>query len=328
MIPHRLYVGCIGEGVFRSLDHGDTFRRACDGMPFVECDVRAMVVDPLRPEVLYVGNEEGVFVSRDGADTWQQLPVELRGLRVWSLHVDGRRPGRLLAGVSPASIFRSEDGGQTWKRAETRMQPDCPRIRYTRVTCLVADLDDPDHLWAGVEIDGVHESRDGGKSWQRIGEGLTSQDIHGLAVVPGAPGAKRLLATTNRDLNSSEDGGQTWQAVGLAQSLPWIYCRALAQRSGAPEVVFLGGGDGPPGSAGMIVRSADAGRTWARMLPALTNSTIWNYAVHEADRELVYASSVSGQVYHSADGGETWGKLAREFGEIRALAWTPSMPVA
>ena len=74
MTPHRLYVGCIGEGVFRSLDHGLTFRRSCDGMPFVECDVRALVVDPARPEVLYVGNEDGIFVSREQG-TIDRVPV-------------------------------------------------------------------------------------------------------------------------------------------------------------------------------------------------------------------------------------------------------------
>jgi photosystem II stability/assembly factor-like uncharacterized protein len=325
MTPHRLYVGCVGEGVFLSLDHGITFCRACDGMPFVECDVRALLVDPVRPEMLYVGNEEGVFVSRDGAESWRQL-AHLRGQRVWSLNVDARRPGRLLAGVSPAGILRSEDGGESWHRAEACMQGDCPRIRHTRVTCVVSDTDNPDRLWAGVEIDGVHESTDGGRSWSRVGEGLSSQDIHGLAVVPGGPGVKRLLATTNRFLNASDDGGRTWRPVEqLDLAVPWNYTRALAQKAGSPEGVFLGAGDGPPGSEGAIVVSRDAGRTWARSpTPALANSTIWNYAVHQADPGLIYASSVSGEVYRSTDGGRTWGKLAREFGEVRGLAWAPA----
>ena len=60
----------------------------------------------------------------------------------------------------------------------------------------------------------------------------------------------------------------------------------------------------------------------ARM-PGRSNSTIWNFAIHPADPELVYASSVSGEVYRSTDGGAMWQKLPREFGEIRALAWTP-----
>jgi hypothetical protein len=38
---------------------------------------------------------------------------------------------------------------------------------------------------------------------------------------------------------------------------------------------------------------------------------------------LLYASSVSGELYRSTDAGASWEKLPREFGEIRALAWTP-----
>jgi len=74
----------------------------------------------------------------------------------------------------------------------------------------------------------------------------------------------------------------------------------------------------------LVVRSLDGGVTWQpAQMPGRANSTIWNFAVHAADPDLAYASSVSGEVYRSVDGGATWQKLAREFGEIRALAWTP-----
>jgi hypothetical protein len=73
----------------------------------------------------------------------------------------------------------------------------------------------------------------------------------------------------------------------------------------------------------VVGRSADGGASWkAATMPAPANSTIWNFAVHAADPDLIYASSVSGEVYRSADRGLSWTKLPREFGEIRALAWT------
>jgi hypothetical protein len=50
---------------------------------------------------------------------------------------------------------------------------------------------------------------------------------------------------------------------------------------------------------------------------------VWNIAVHPADPALIYASTISGQVFRTFDGGDRWEKLRREFGEIRALAWTP-----
>src|SRR3954470_6605453 len=121
--PHRLYVGTIGEGVFRSLDGGDTFRRACEGM-FVECHVRALAVHPDDPATLYLGSEQGLFVSRDGADNWARLPAPLDGLQVWSLCLAPGRPELILAGTCPARVYRSDDGGRTWARAEERMTPD------------------------------------------------------------------------------------------------------------------------------------------------------------------------------------------------------------
>lgn len=320
---HRLYVGTIGEGIFRSLDGGATFSRACDGM-FVECHVRALAAHPGDPRLLFAGTEQGLFRSSDGADRWERVESPLNGLQIWSILLVPDAPETLLVGTCPSRLFRSEDGGRTWDEPPVAMRQECPRIMHTRVTALLADAGDPGTVWAGVEIDGLFRSRDAGRSWQPVGRGLSSPDIHALALVPDNGGGKRLLASTNNDLNLSTDGGETWQPLQVGRSLPWSYCRGLAQLCGRPEVVLLGNGDAPPGSAGVVARSADGGRTWqpARM-PGRANSTVWNFAVHPAAPEWMYASSVSGQVFRSTDGGESWDKLPREFGEIRALAWTP-----
>jgi photosystem II stability/assembly factor-like uncharacterized protein len=322
MIGHRLYVGTIGEGMFRSLDGGETFRRACDGM-FVECHVRALTVHPRRPGTLYLGSEQGLFVSSDGADTWSRLDAPLAGLQVWCLWVAPQRPERILVGTCPSRLFHSEDGGRTWTEPAARILQGCPRLVHSRITCIVGAPDDPDLLWAGVEIDGIQHSRDGGQTWQALGTGLSSRDLHALVVLPGRP--RRLLAATNNDLNLSADEGVTWQPLQIGQHMPWPYCRTLVQPCGQPEVILLGNGDAPPGSAGVVGRSLDGGRNWRLAeMPHRANSTMWNFAVHPADPHLIYASSVSGQLYRSTDAGASWKKLAREFGEIRALAWAPA----
>jgi photosystem II stability/assembly factor-like uncharacterized protein len=142
--------------------------------------------------------------------------------------------------------------------------------------------------------------------------------------VPGnGRGDKRVLVSTNNDLNASTSAGESWQQLKIGTVLPWPYCRGLAQKCGQPEVVLMGNGDGPPGSVGIVARSTDSGQTWRPAeMQGRANSTIWNFATCEADPELIYASSVSGEVYRSTDGGALWTKLRREFGEIRALAWT------
>ena len=322
-MSHRVYVGCIGEGMFRSVDGGQTFRRACEGM-FVECHVRALAVHPRDPATLYLGSENGLFVSTDAADNWTRLPAPLDGLHVWSIWVSPRRPERIVVGTCPSRLFHSDDAGRTWREGEAPIERQCPRIMHTRVTCVTGDPDDPDLLWAGVEIDGVYHSRDAGRTWRPIGSGLSSRDIHSIVVVPGPGGSRRMLAATNNDMNVSTDGGQTWKPIDIGKELPWSYCRGMAQLVGKPEVVFLGNGDGPPGTVGVVARSSDGGAHWApAVMPRRANSTVWMFATHPSAAERVYAASVSGEVYSSEDGGLHWEKLAREFGEVRALAWGP-----
>jgi photosystem II stability/assembly factor-like uncharacterized protein len=319
---HRLYVGTVGQGLWRSIDGGDTFARASEGM-FVECHVRALAVHPKHPATLYLGSEKGLFRTTDGASHWARVESPLNGLEIWSLSLLPQSPDVIFAGTCPSRLFRSADGGRTWTEPPVKMVQDCPRIMHTRVTTLIADPSEPRTVWAGVEIGGLFRSRDAGQTWQPIGRGLSSLDIHALAIVPGSS-AKRLFASTNNDLNVSTDDGGTWQPLGIGQVLPWAYCRGLAQLTNRPEVVLLGNGEGPPGSAGVVGRSTDGGVIWQiAQMPARANSTIWNFALHPADPELIYASSVSGEIYRSHDGGASWHKLPREFGEIRALAWTP-----
>jgi photosystem II stability/assembly factor-like uncharacterized protein len=323
MLVHRVYIGTIGEGVWRSLDAGQTFTRAADGM-FVECHVRALVVHPRNDRLLYLGSELGLFRSSNGADSWERVESPVNDRQVWSILIPPAEPETILVGTCPARVFRSRDAGKTWDDCQIEMRPDCPRILYTRVTTLAADPEDPRAFWAGVEIDGLHKSDDGGLTWRRWSStGLVSQDIHDLLFVEQG-GLRVLLAATNADLHRSSDGGRTWTSLELGRVLPWPYCRRLAQPVGKLGTALLGHGNGPPGTEGLIGMSEDAGLTWRpAAFPGRANSTIWNFAVHRSDPQLVYASSVSGEVYRSLDGGATWAKLPREFGEIRALAWTP-----
>jgi photosystem II stability/assembly factor-like uncharacterized protein len=319
MSQAALFVGTVGEGIWRSTDGGDQWRRASKGM-FVECDVRALAVDPRRPQTLYAGTNEGVYRTENGGDEWTLLAGPLDRLITWSLLIAPHQPDVLLAGARPASIFRSTDAGRNWQQTDAHPVQECPGIRYTRVTTLLADPIDRERLWAGVEIDGVWTSVDGGVSFHRVGQGLSSADIHGLAIVV-RDGRRVMWASTDNDLNVSLDDGLTWQRQNISRQFGLPYCRGLKQRPDRAETLFLGNGDGPPGSIGAGWRSLDGGESWHKLaLPDVPNSTIWDFAFNAAAPDNVYAYSVSGEVYHSADGGDSWRKLPRVFGEIRSLA--------
>ena len=317
MADSVLFVGTVGEGIWRSSDGGDNWCRSCKGM-FVECDVRALVADP-RTTSIYAGTNEGVWRSTDRGENWTRLEGPMNDMVTWSLLVDARHD-RLFAGTRPAGIFRSTDGGTSWRRCMADPAQEGPGIRFNRVTTLSVDPLDRDRLWAGVEIDGVWTSHDRGETWHKVGRGLSSADIHGLTIVPRPDGRRTLLATTNNDLNISRDDGETWEPQRVENRFDHAYCRGLVQRPDRPEVLFLGNGDAPPGTVGSAWRTPDAGQTWQRLvLPCTPNSTIWDFAINRSRPDEMYAYSVSGEVYHSPDGGDRWTKLPREFGEIRAM---------
>src|SRR3954462_15161212 len=117
---HRVYVGTIGEGIWRSNDGGVSFVRAADGM-FVECHVRALAVHPREPRTLYLGSEQGLFRSTDGADSWEEVVLPVGGLQIWSILLSPDAPEVLFVGACPARLFRSTDGGRTWSEPLNRM---------------------------------------------------------------------------------------------------------------------------------------------------------------------------------------------------------------
>lgn len=325
MTDYVVLVGTAGQSVWASTDGGESFGRKSAGL-FMEAEVRALAHDPKDKTALYAGTDCGLYRLAWGQGTWERMETPFsspngfqNGVLIWSLLVHPKDPNTLFLGVCPAGIYRTQDGGATWKKLSTPFSEDCAPIVYSRVTTLLLDPDDPQTLWAGVEIDALWRSPDLGETWERLSDGLSSQDIHDFAIVPGTP--RTLLASTNNDLNLSRDEGRSWVPQNVKSQFPNAYCRGLKQREDDPSTLFLGNGNGPPGTVGSLQISPDGGKTWQQAsLPQTPNSTIWTFATHPALPNLLFAASVNGYLYRSEDGGKTWTKSSHEFGEVRSIA--------
>src|SRR5258707_466822 len=115
----NLFVGTVGQAVWRSRDGGETFQRACAGM-FMEAEVRALAVHPQHPDTLYAGTDAGLYRSTDGGDHWERLPAPFdsgagwqAGTLIWSLLIHPQRPETIFVGTCPPALYRSRDGGAT-----------------------------------------------------------------------------------------------------------------------------------------------------------------------------------------------------------------------
>lgn len=315
-------VGTIGSGLWLSPDGGDNWRRVMKGL-WSESRVFGLAVHPHDPRTVFAGADDGIYRSRDGGNSFEHIETPMDRLDVWKIAFDPSEPDTIFAGTRPAALFRSTDGGRNWKRLPVDMAEDCPNVRVPRVTALAVDPTDRNVVWAGIEVDGVRRSLDGGDSWTRIAGGLDDPDIHDMTVVVN--GAKTVLTTTPREIFASTDAGEHWQGCGVGARFRLPYCRSLALKPDDPNTMFVATGDGAVGSTGAIQRSRDGGRSWQMLpLPAEPNSPIWAFATHPSQPRRVVACSHYGEVYVSEDAGDAWRKLPREFTEIRSLAWVPN----
>lgn len=231
----------------------------------------------------------------------------------------------IVAGTRPAAIFISEDGGATWYKAPVGNASKCEFINTPRVTSIQFDPVDRDTLWATIEIDAIWRSRDRGRTWQRLADGLRTDDTHNL-VIFDTLGKRRILCSTELGLHRSDDDGETWNFVDVPQA-PWSYFRCMARRPDSSGVMFLSVGDRPSGETGLLLRSRDWGETWEdACLPTPVNSTIWLIGTNPANPRLIFCCTIMGQMFRSTDGGEVWTKIKRELGELRMITWAPAPP--
>jgi photosystem II stability/assembly factor-like uncharacterized protein len=316
-------VGTVGSGAWTSTNGGESWRRVGRGLGN-ESRLYGLAAHPREPRTVFAGAEDGIYKSVDGGQSFERLDSPMNKMDVWRIAFDPTNPDTMFAGTRPAALFRSRDGGRNWQQLQVDMVEECPNVGVPRVTALTVDPSDNRIIWAGVEVDGVRRSLDGGETWTRIAGGLNDPDIHDVAVRPAGT-AKAVLTSTPREIFASTDKGESWEGLGVGKQFSLPYCRGLALKADDPNTVFVATGDGAAGTTGAIQRSKDGGRSWEQLpLPDAPNSPIWAFATHTADPGIVVACSHYGELYASQNAGDSWRKLPREFTEIRALAWTPN----
>lgn len=217
---------------------------------------------------------QGIFRSTDGGAHWVPANEGLTATALRTILADPAHKGAILCGTEPARGFRSLDGGQSWQEltgiatlptsAEWYL-PYSPRAGAIRN--FYSPPGQPNRLLGSVEVGGVLDSHDGGKTWTILD--TFDDDIHyvtghpeephvlwlalGLAILKSRPRVERsLLAGVAR----SDDWGKTW-----VKRLSGEYTRAVLIPPTHPHLVLAGPAQ-MVGAKGSIVVSEDGGETW------------------------------------------------------------------
>ncbi|MEK7814536.1 MAG: hypothetical protein AAB291_01315, partial [Chloroflexota bacterium] len=323
----NILVGTVGQGIMRSGDGGETWQRVGINQGLhSDALVRALAINPRRPEIVYAGTDKGLYRSEDAGQKWQLVDSPLSSYCVWALAIDPAQPETMFAGTgtpTPATLYRSTDGGRHWEQRPMQAAAECPAVGTPRVTGIAIDPVARRNVWVGLEVDGVRRSTDGGDTWDTIDGAIPNPDVHNVAVAAGPP--KTVFVVVNNDVFTSTDDGATWKSLTIRQVFPWTYPRGIMVQPGNPKAVFLTIGDTTPGRIGTVMRTQDTGKTWENLsLPVQPNTAMWVVNIQPSDPQVVFAGSRYGYLYRSDDGGNSWRKLWREFSEISSVLWTPA----
>jgi photosystem II stability/assembly factor-like uncharacterized protein len=227
------------RGVYRTKDGGKTWLRVLYKDP--DTGASDVCLDPSNPRILFAGLWQtrrkpweltsggpgsGLYVSRDGGDTWKQLtpkedappgtpgkglPEGLWGkIGVAVAPSNGQRVYALIE-AEDGGLFRSDDGGDTWEHVNSSRYL---RQRAWYYSTLTIDPRNLDVVWC-PQVN-LLRSIDGGKSFRSV-KGLHHGDNHDIWIDPRNP--RRVIDSNDGGVDISVDGGDSWfsPALPLAQ---------------------------------------------------------------------------------------------------------------
>ena len=267
----------------------------------------------------------GLYRRAVGGGDWSRVEAGLTAPAFRFLGADPQHAGALLAGTEPGRVFRSDDGGLSWRELEgfTALPgherwflPYSPRAGAVRN--IYAPPGRPQRLFASVEVGGLARSDDGGLTWV-CEPVIADEDVHHVTGHPQRDdelyvslGTASLSSPARGEqrpqhggIARSHDGGATWRKIETD------YTRATLVPPSRPDLL-LGGPARRVGRLGRIVVSADGGDTWEAAGDGI---------------EMPMADMV--ELFLAAPDGDIWamcsqGRLLRA--EVGEWSWRSALP--
>lgn len=291
LVPHlleaeTLYLGAFGGGVYKSTDGGRRWVTASRGLD--DRTVLTLALDPVSPDVMYVGTDSGVFISRDGGVTWSRVGRQVFDRNVRSLAVSPTRPTVLYA-ATDRGILWSWDQGATWaSRSAGIGSHDLRSVR--------ADPSDGARLFA-AGFGGVFRSDDDGRRWRVVNRGLTDLRVRALALDPTRAGIL-YAGTAGSGVFVSRDGGSQWQSLNEGLRNRTVLSLLVTPR-----------GERFAGTVGGVYRREPQGPAWELVGEDILSLTV-TFVVANPHRPRTIYAGTGGLVFVSEDHGRRWRELA------------------
>ena len=150
--PNTIWVGTAVGGVIVSKDDGATWEKVSgvpDAIPVV-----SIAIDPVRPQNIFVGTIQTLYLSQDGGKNWSRRGGNLPLGNYGSILINPKNPNEVFVGSaieSNGGIYQSLDGGKNWKRIDDKNA----NLASRRVWSMVFDPNNPNRIFAGTHSSGI-----------------------------------------------------------------------------------------------------------------------------------------------------------------------------
>jgi photosystem II stability/assembly factor-like uncharacterized protein len=240
---------------------------------------------------IYLATARGLSVITGADGNWRGA-VQLKGKQIQCVAADFNRKGVVYCGTFGDGVFRSDDGGATWKASHGVTKP--------KVMTLAGS--NSGAAYAGTEPSAIFRSDDSGETWRELGTLLTLSSAkewsfpprpethHVRSILPDLAKPSRLhVAIEAGALLRSDDAGGTWR--DRVPSGPKD-THSLAVHPHDPTRLHSAAGDG-------YFESVDDGDSWRRIVDGLEHQYCWSIAVSIADPStLLLSASKSAYAAH------------------------------
>lgn len=255
------------------------------------------------------------------------------------------QPDLVYAGVAPAALFKSDDGGRSWTEMQglsshptrERWQPGAGGLCLHSIQI---DPSNPRRMFIGISAVGVMATEDGGESWNMRNAGTRAefqpekypefgQCVHKLLMTKQNPSL--LFQQNHCGVYRSDDGGEKWTEITEGLSSDFGFPMALHPRE--PETAWvapLKGAEfrGPPDAKLRVYRTRNGGQSWEALTNGLPQRKAYmgiyreNMSVDALDPVGVYLGTNTGKVFFSSDEGDSWKELADNLPPVMSVEAT------
>lgn len=263
-------------------------------------DYHKLVYAPSNPNILYIGNDGGIYKSTDNGYTASSQNTGLSTLQFYYIASHPSNPKIFMGGMQDNGNARTTDGGTTWNALTSADGSEC-----------FFDRADPDHVLYYSTQEALYKSVNGGASYSPIF--ISSGDW--IRVFFMHPTNNNILYTTaNKKIYRSINAGQTFEVISGLSDVSPVHIHTMSQSQVNPNIMIFGTGlyVNPEKTLFIVKVSKDEGKTWTEVTRKIPGESRWisRVVTDPVDANTVYVLktgfSPGNKVYKSIDLGQSW----------------------